>query len=81
MDGVERLPLPLAVPGLPRIGPDPRSQERRRAFERALAKRTDPNATPSGESATGHPTGTAPAAPSRPGKPTDGTGQHVDLLA
>ena len=80
MEGVERLPLPLAVPGLPRIGPDPRSQERRRAFERALAKRGDPNAV-SDAPATGPSAGNAPAAPTRPGRPADGTGQHVDLLA
>ena len=44
MDGVERLPLAVPVPSLPRIGTDPRSQERRRAFERALAKRSNPSA-------------------------------------
>lgn len=80
MDGVERLPLAVPVPSLPRIGTDPRSQERRRAFERALAKRSNPSAAPSDEPVTGQ-TGSASAAPSRPGKPADGTGQHVDLLA
>jgi hypothetical protein len=80
MDGVERLPLPLAVPALPRIGPDPRSQERRRKFEQALAKRAKPSPAPSDRPASAPASHDTPA-PSRPGKAADGTGQHVDLLA
>lgn len=77
MDGVERIALPAATS--PRVQPDARSQERRRAFERALRKRTDAQPEDDGDAGAPSRAGAATAKPARPA--VDGTGRHVDLLA